>query len=116
MVVACSSCQEPALVSPVVRHQRSEQSNWLYQDQLEAAESNSLEKVENDRLYLKQDGNLSHGKSKSNDFRKQMPVDDYQTHVYGPNQPIFTKRAKCLFNFQFASGLRGSLSIRKKKS
>jgi len=61
------------LVSEVRYQQRSEQKEWLlFVDQLEAELNRAqFEKVENDRLYLKQEGKpISMGKSKSNDFRK----------------------------------------------
>jgi len=61
------------LVSEVRYQQKSEQKEWLlFVDQLEAELNRTqFEKVENDRLYLKQDGkSISMGKSRSNDFRK----------------------------------------------
>ena len=61
------------LVSEVRYQQRSEQKEWLlFVDQLEAELNRAqFEKVENDRLYLKQDGKpISMGKSRSDDFRK----------------------------------------------
>ncbi|ETJ07639.1 MAG: ComG operon protein 6, partial [Streptococcus parasanguinis DORA_23_24] len=56
------------LVSEVRYQQRSEQKEWLlFVDQLETELNRAqFEKVENDRLYLKQEGKpISMGKSKS---------------------------------------------------
>ena len=61
------------LISEVRYQQQSEQKEWLlFVDQLEAElERSQFEKVEGNRLYMKQDGkNISIGKSKSDDFRK----------------------------------------------
>lgn len=66
------------LVSEVRYQQRSEQKEWLlFVDQLETELNQShYQKVENNRIYLKQDGkDISMGKSKSNDFRKTDAVD-----------------------------------------
>ena len=75
------------LVSEVRYQQRSEQKEWLlFVDQLEAELNRAqFEKVENDRLYLKQEGKpISMGKSKSNDFRKtDASGRGYQPMVYG---------------------------------
>ena len=61
------------LISEVRYQQQSEQKEWLlFVDQLEAElERSQFEKVEGNRLYMKQDGkDISIGKSKSDDFRK----------------------------------------------
>ena len=75
------------LVSEVRYQQKSEQKEWLlFVDQLEAELNRAqFEKVENDRLYLKQEGKpISMGKSKSNDFRKtDASGRGYQPMVYG---------------------------------
>lgn len=66
------------LVSEVRYQQKSEQKEWLlFVDQLEAELNRTqFKKVENDRLYLKQDGNLSLWVNQSQMiFGKQMPVD-----------------------------------------
>lgn len=66
------------LVSEVRYQQKSEQKEWLlFVDQLEAELNRTqFEKVENDRLYLKQDGNLSLWVNQGQMiFGKQMPVD-----------------------------------------
>ena len=75
------------LVSEVRYQQKSEQKEWLlFVDQLEAELNRAqFEKLENDRLYLKQDGKpISRGKSKSNDYRKtDASGRGYQPMVYG---------------------------------
>ena len=61
------------LISEVRYQQQSEQKEWLlFVDQLEAElERSQFEKVEGNRLYMKQDGKeIAIGKSKSDDFRK----------------------------------------------
>ena len=66
-------------------------------DQLEAELNRTqFEKVENDRLYLKQDGkSISMGKSKSNDFRKtDASGRGYQPMVYGLKSAHITKKGK----------------------
>ena len=66
------------LISEVRYQQQSEQKEWLlFVDQLEAElDRSQFEKVEGNRIYVKQDGkDISIGKSKSDDFRKPMPVD-----------------------------------------
>ena len=66
------------LISEVRYQQQSEQKEWLlFVDQLEAElDRSQFEKVEGNRLYMKQDGkDIAMGKSKSDDFEKLMPVD-----------------------------------------
>ena len=61
------------LISEVRYQQQSEQKEWLlFVDQLEAElDRSQFEKVEGNRLYMKQDGkDIAMGKSKSDDFRK----------------------------------------------
>lgn len=61
------------LISEVRYQQQSEQKEWLlFVDQLEAElDRSQFEKVEGNRLYMKQDGkDIAIGKSKSDDFRK----------------------------------------------
>ena len=92
------------LVSEVRYQQRSEQKEWLlFVDQLEAELNRTqFEKVENDRLYLKQEGkSISMGKSKSNDFRKtDASGRGYQPMVYGlKSARIQEKGQSCTFTF-----------------
>ena len=66
------------LISEVRYQQQSEQKEWLlFVDQLEAElERSQFEKVEDNRLYMKQDGkDISIGKSKSDDFGKRIPAE-----------------------------------------
>lgn len=66
------------LISEVRYQQQSEQKEWLlFVDQLEVElERSQFEKVEGNRLYMKQDGkDISIGKSKSDDFEKRIPAD-----------------------------------------
>ena len=108
------------LVSEVRYQQRSEQKEWLlFVDQLEAELSRAqFEKVENDRLYLKQEGKpISMGKSRLNDFRK---TDDsgrgYQPMVYGlKSAHIYQKGQNVHFNFQFEKGLEREFIYRVEK-
>ena len=66
------------LISEVRYQKQSEQKEWLlFVDQLEVElERSQFEKVEGNRLYMKQDGkDISIGKSKSDDFRKTDTAD-----------------------------------------
>ena len=108
------------LVSEVRYQQRSEQKEWLlFVDQLEAELNRAqFEKVENDRLYLKQDGKpISMGKSKSNDFRKtDASGRGYQPMVYGlKSANIYQKGQNVHFNFQFEKGLEREFIYRVEK-
>ena len=98
------------LVSEVRYQQKSEQKEWLlFVDQLEAELNRTqFKKVENDRLYLKQDGkSISMGKSKSNDFRKtDASGRGYQPMVYGLKSARIQEKGQELhFHFQFEKGL-----------
>ena len=98
------------LVSEVRYQQRSEQKEWLlFVDQLEAELNRTqFEKVENDRLYLKQDGKpISMGKSKSNDFRKtDASGRGYQPMVYGLKAaPVSQEGDLVRFRFRFENNL-----------
>ena len=104
------------LVSEVRYQQRSEQKEWLlFVDQLEAELNRTqFEKVENDRLYLKQDGkSISMGKSKSNDFRKT----DASGRGYQPMKSahIYQKGQNVHFYFQFEKGLEREFIYRVEK-
>ena len=108
------------LVSEVRYQQKSEQKEWLlFVDQLEAELNRAqFEKVENDRLYLKQDGKpISMGKSKSNDFRKtDASGRGYQPMVYGlKSTHIYQNGQNVHFNFQFEKGLEREFIYRVEK-
>ena len=108
------------LVSEVRYQQRSEQKEWLlFVDQLEAELNRTqFEKVENDRLYLKQEGKpISIGKSRSNDFRKtDASGRGYQPMVYGlKSMHIYQKGQNVHFNFQFEKGLEREFIYRVEK-
>ena len=108
------------LVSEVRYQQKSEQKEWLlFVDQLEAELNRTqFEKVENDRLYLKQDGkSISMGKSRSNDFRKTDAIGrGYQPMVYGlKSAHIYQNGQNVYFNFQFEKGLEREFIYRVEK-
>ena len=108
------------LVSEVRYQQRSEQKEWLlFVDQLEAELNRTqFEKVENDRLYLKQEGKpISMGKSKSNDFRKtDASGRGYQPMVYGLKSARTQEKGQELhFHFQFEKGLEREFIYRVEK-
>ena len=108
------------LISEVRYQQRSEQKEWLlFVDQLEAELNRTqFEKVENDRLYLKQEGKpISMGKSKSNDFRKtDASGRGYQPMVYGlKSVQIQEKGQELHFHFQFEKGLEREFIYRVEK-
>ena len=104
-----------------VRYQKShEQKEWLlFVDQLEGELNRAqFEKVENDRLYFKQDGKpISMGKSRSNDFRKtDASGRGYQPMVYGlKSAHIYQKGQNIHFNFQFEKGLEREFIYRVEK-
>ena len=108
------------LVSEVRYQQKNEQKEWLlFVDQLEAEMNRAqFEKVENDRLYLKQDGKpISMGKSKSNDFRKtDASGRGYQPMVYGLKSARIQEKGQELhFHFQFEKGLEREFIYRVEK-
>ena len=108
------------LVSEVRHQQKSEQKEWLlFVDQLEAELNRTqFKKVENDRLYLKQDGkSISMGKSKSNDFRKtDASGRGYQPMVYGLKSARIQEKGQELhFHFQFEKGLEREFIYRVEK-
>ena len=108
------------LVSEVRYQQRSEQKEWLlFVDQLEAELNRAqFEKVENDRLYLKQEGKpISMGKSKSNDFRKtDASGRGYQPMVYDLKSARIQEKGQELhFHFQFEKGLEREFIYRVEK-
>ena len=108
------------LVSEVRYQQKSEQKEWLlFVDQLEAElNQTQFEKVENDRLYLKQDGkSISMGKSRSNDFRKtDASGRGYQPMIYGLKSARIQEKGQELhFHFQFEKGLEREFIYRVEK-
>ena len=108
------------LVSEVRYQQKSEQKEWLlFVDQLEAELNRTqFEKVENDRLYLKQDGkSISMGKSKSNDFRKtDASGRGYQPMIYGLKSARIQEKGQELhFHFHFKKGLEREFIYRVEK-
>ena len=104
-----------------VRYQKShEQKEWLiFVDQLEAElDQSRYQKVENNRIYLKQDGkDISIGKSRSNDFRKtDASGRGYQPMVFGlKSAHIYQKGQNVHFNFQFEKGLEREFIYRVEK-
>ena len=108
------------LVSEVRYQQKSEQKEWLlFVDPLEAELNRTqFKKVENDRLYLKQDGkSISMGKSKSNDFRKtDASGRGYQPMIYGLKSARIQEKGQELhFHFQFEKGLEREFIYRVEK-
>ena len=104
-----------------VRYQKSpEHKEWLlFVDPLEAElDQSRYQKVENNRIYLKQDGkDISIGKSRSNDFRKtDASGRGYQPMVYGlKSAHIYQKGQNVHFNFQFEKGLEREFIYRVEK-
>ena len=90
-------------------------------DQLEAELNRTqFEKVENDRLYLRQEGKpISMGKSKSNDFRKtDASGRGYQPMVYGLKSARILEKGQELhfhFQFQYEKGLEREFIYRVEK-
>ena len=109
------------LISEVRYQQQSEQKEWLlFVDQLEAElERSQFEKVEDNRLYMKQDGkDLSLGKSKSDDFRKtDASGRGYQPMIYGLKSAQITEENQLIrFRFQFQKGLEREFIYRVEKT
>lgn len=111
------------LISEVRYQQQSEQKEWLlFVDQLEAElEKSQFEKVEGNRLYMKQDGkDIAIGKSRSDDFRKtDSSGRGYQPMVYGLKSAQITEENQLIrFRFQFQKGLEREFiyHVEKEKS
>ena len=111
------------LISEVRYQQQSEQKEWLlFVDQLEAElEKSQFEKVEGNRLYMKQDGkDIAIGKSRSDDFRKtDSSGRGYQPMVYGLKSAQITEGNQLVrFRFQFQKGLEREFiyHVEKEKS
>ena len=108
------------LISEVRYQQQSEQKEWLlFVDQLEAElERSQFEKVEDNRLYVKQDGkDIAMGKSKSDDFRKtDSSGRGYQPMVYGLKSAQITEENQLIrFRCQFQKGLEREFIYRVEK-
>ena len=108
------------LISEVRYQQQSEQKEWLlFVDQLEAElDRSQFEKVEGNRLYMKQDGKeIAIGKSKSDDFRKtDASGRGYQPMVYGLKSAQITEDNQLVrFRFQFQKGLEREFIYRVEK-
>ena len=109
------------LISEVRYQQQSEQKEWLlFVDQLEAElERSQFEKVEGNRLYVKQDGkDIAMGKAKSDDFRKtDSSGRGYQPMVDGLKFAQITEENQLVrFRFQFQKGLEREFIYRVEKS
>ena len=109
------------LISEVRYQQQSEQKEWLlFVDQLEAElERSQFEKVEDNRLYLKQDGkSIAMGTFKSDDFRKtDNSGRGYQPMVYGLKSAQIAEENQLIrFRFQFQKGLEREFIYRVEKS
>ena len=109
------------LISEVRHQKQSEQKEWLlFVDQLETElERSQFEKVEGNRLYVKQDGkDIAMGKSKSDDFRKtDASGRGYQPMVYGLKSAQITEENQLVrFRFQFQKGLEREFIYRVEKS
>ncbi|HGR0172503.1 TPA: competence type IV pilus minor pilin ComGF [Streptococcus pneumoniae] len=87
--------------------------------QLEAElDRSQFEKVEGNRLYMKQDGkDIAIGKSKSDDFRKTNARGrGYQPMVYGLKSAQITEDNQLVhFRFQFQKGLEREFIYRVEK-
>ena len=108
------------LASEVQTRQHSEQREWLlFADQLEVELTrSSFEKVENNRLYMKQDGKvIAFGKASGQDFRKtNANGKGYQPMVYGLKSAQITEDNQLVyFRFQFQKGLEREFIYRVEK-
>ena len=108
------------LISEVHYQQQNEQKEWLlFVDQLEVElEKSQFEKVEGNRLYMKQEGkDIAIGKSKSDDFRKtDSSGRGYQPMVYGlKSAQIIEENQLIRFRFQFQKGLEREFIYRVEK-
>ena len=108
------------LISEVHYQQQNEQKEWLlFVDQLEVElEKSQFEKVEGNRLHMKQEGkDIAIGKSKSDDFRKtDSSGRGYQPMVYGLKSAQITEENQLIhFRFQFQKGLEREFIYRVEK-
>ena len=104
------------LISEVRYQQQSEQKEWLlFVDQLEAElDRSQFEKVDGNRLYMKQDGKeIAIGKSKSDDFRKtDASGRGYQPMVYGLKSAQITEDNQLVrFSFPVSKRLRKGVHL-----
>ena len=108
------------LISEVRYQQQSEQKEWLiFVDQLEVElDRSQFEKVEGNRIYMKQDGKeIAIGKSKSDDFRKTDASGRGQPMVYGLKSAQITEDNQLVrFRFQFQKGLEREFIYRVEKA
>ena len=109
------------LISEVRYQQQSEQKEWLlFVDQLEAElDRSQFEKVEGNRLYMKQDGkDIAISKSNSDDFRKtDASGRGYQPMIYGLKSAQITEENQVVrFRFQFQKGLEREFIYRVEKA
>ena len=87
-------------------------------DKKEEVATDSSEKVEGNRLYMKQDGKeIAMGKSKSDDFRKtDASGRGYQPMIYGLKSAQITEDNQLVrFRFQFQKGLEREFIYRVEK-
>lgn len=109
------------LISEVRYQQQSEQKEWLlFVDQLESElERSEFEKIEGNRLYIKQDGKeIAIGQSNSDDFRKtDASGRGYQPMVYGLKSAQIKEEGELVrFRFQFRKGLEREFIYRVEKT
>ena len=92
----------------------------MFVEQLEAElERSQFEKVEGNRIYMKQDGKeIAVGKSKLDDFRKtDSSGRGYQPMVYGLKSAQITEENHLVrFRFQFQKGLEREFIYRVEKA
>ena len=98
------------LASEIQYQEQTKAKEWLlFADQLDAELSRShFEKVEQNKLYVKQDGkSIAFGRSKSDDFRKtDANGRGYQPMIYGLKAvPVSQEGDLVRFRFQFENDL-----------
>ena len=98
------------LASELHQQEVNKQQEWLlFADQLETELSRSqFSKVEQDKIYLRQDGKeIALGKSKSDDFRKtDVSGRGYQPMIYGLKAASVSQKGSLVyFSFRFEDGL-----------
>lgn len=108
------------LASEIRYQEQSKIKEWLlFADQLDVELSRShFEKVEQNKLYVKQDGkSIAFGKSKSDDFRKTDATGrGYQPMVYGLKDAQIYQESKIVhLVLQFKDGLEREYIYRVEK-
>ena len=108
------------LASEIQYQEQTKAKEWLlFADQLDAELSRShFEKVEQNKLYVKQDGkSIAFGKSKSDDFRKTDATGrGYQPMVYGLKDARIYQESKIVhLVLQFKDGLEREYIYRVEK-